>query len=53
MAHYNYTIELDKLKDTIQDAINGGYTAYVIINGEYYEIKAEKTDTEKINFWEV
>ena len=36
---YNYTIELGKLQETIKEVIKTGQTVYVIINGDYYEIK--------------
>lgn len=36
---YNYTIELDKLQETIKEVIETEQTVYIIINGEFYEIK--------------
>lgn len=36
---YNYTIELDKLQETIKEVIETEQTIYIIINGECYEIK--------------
>ena len=36
---YNYTIELDKLEKTIKEVIETKQTVYIIINGEFYEIK--------------
>ena len=41
MATYNYKIELDNVKETIEKATAGGYGVYIIINGEYYEIETE------------
>ena len=41
---YNYTIQLDELQQIIQTAINRGYSAQVIINGEYYNIAAPEAD---------
>jgi hypothetical protein len=38
MATLN-TIEVEKIEETIKEATAAGYTAYIIINGEYYEIK--------------
>ena len=34
-----YTIGLDEVADELYDAISGGYTAYVVINGEFYDIE--------------
>lgn len=36
---YNYTIELDKIQETIKEVIETKQTIYIIINGECYEIK--------------
>lgn len=36
---YNYTIELDKIQETIKEVIETKQTVYIIINGECYEIK--------------
>lgn len=36
---YNYTIELDKLQETIKEVIETEQNVYIIINGEFYEIK--------------
>ena len=42
--NYDYNISISDIENTIKNAINAGYTAYVIINGEYYSIIP---DTEK------
>lgn len=36
---YDYTIELEKIQETIKEVIKTGQNVYVIINGECYEIK--------------
>ena len=41
---YPYTIQLNKLAETAEEAIKAGYNVTVIINGEYYNIS---TDGEK------
>lgn len=38
---YSYTIQLNKLVKTAEEAIKAGYNVTVIINGEYYDIKAD------------
>ena len=42
-----YIINIEELEKTVQDAVNAGYNATVIINGEYYDIKAPKGDKPK------
>lgn len=43
-TEYSYSIDIDKLEQTVKEAMRGGYRVTVIINGEYYDIKdkAEK-----------
>lgn len=53
MAKYNYKIELESVQDIIKEAINGGYSAYIIINGEYYEVTAAAAPEDVPEFWEV
>lgn len=36
---YNYTIELEKIQETIKEVIETKQSVYIIINGECYEIK--------------
>lgn len=53
MAKYNYKIELENVQDIIKEAINGGYSAYIILNGEYYEVTAAAVPEDVPEFWEV
>ena len=41
-TRYSYSIQIDKLPETIREATKAGYKAYVIINGEIYDIKPDK-----------
>ena len=53
MSKYDYTIELEKIQDVTKEAIKAGCSAYLILNGEYYEIKSEIKPKKEKNFWEV
>lgn len=44
---YSFTIQLDKLEEETRAAIKAGYSAYIIINGEIYDIATEAAVTEK------
>lgn len=37
----NNMIDFNNICDLIQDAHGAGYTAYIIINGEYYNINPD------------
>ena len=34
----NYTLNFDEIPEKIRDVIRGGYSIYIIINGEFYDI---------------
>lgn len=40
MPKYNFTLNLEEVQETLKEAIIGGYSAYIIINGEFYEVDA-------------
>lgn len=39
---YNFTIPINKVEEVIKDAIDQKQNVFVVINGMYYEIKADK-----------
>ena len=43
-TEYSYSIDIDKLEQTVNKAVQGGYRVTVIINGEYYDIDMNKTE---------
>lgn len=43
-TEYSYTIRLDRLEQTVKEAMRGGYRVTVIINGEYYDINMDKAE---------
>ena len=45
-AHY-YNIPISELADTVTEVHKNGYSAYVVINGEFYNIIFEE---QKSNF---
>lgn len=34
-----YTIQLERLEEAIREALEAGYNAMVVINGEYYSVE--------------
>lgn len=49
-TEYSYSIDIDKLEQTVRKIIEGGYRVMVIMNGEYYDInmnEAEKAGKDR------
>ena len=46
----SYSIELDRMEETVKKVVEAGYSVMVVINGEYYDInmnEAEKAGKER------
>ena len=43
-TEYSYSIDIDKLEQTVKEAVQGGCNVTVIINGEYYDINMDKAE---------
>lgn len=44
-SKYDYSIQLSELEKTVRDVIEHGYSVTVCINGEYYDIKSDRSAT--------
>ena len=44
--NYSYVIQINDLERTVKEAIEGGYSAFVVINGEYYDVDVDGSKFE-------
>lgn len=40
----SYSIELDRLEETVKKVVEAGYSVMVVINGEYYSVNTDKAE---------
>ena len=45
--NYSYVIQINDLERTVKEAIEGGYSAYIVLNGEYYDIDISSHQEDK------